>query len=1035
MKKNKSFLNGILLSSVLILLLTLSITENTFQKAFNGKLQQAAAINSVSVENIYNISPSKDVPGMFDFNYAFEKTPSFKKGEKAFDLPIAIFDDEKARAILEKEYGMSYVDFGPIRDAWNYPVKPNAFMKADEKKESTKKQSFLNSLKTNKAFAMDEDTDNPGVYNCRANTSVTGYFKAYFEDVALGTNIGYDDPTYGEGRREEVCRVLEDMSVLLMINGTNTQPDILFMRSDISLPQGALAGASSYSGYYSLNPDNGSLHKHILTREDPTPTPGNFDALVITNFNGVNWDVDSSLNSSTYDMYSVMWHEMLHALGFENKLSVIPPGQEFELPYTTLDYFSYKDNSLLNSFINHVTKLLNVPVGVPSPWFLTNQVVYQGVKNIVGANPDEVRSVYSPSSWQQGSSLSHFDMNRDGQTYVMHPSIGTNTEREIHQGEKEVLCHLGYMVSSITPCQYATPVAVDDLITFDGVNPVCVDPIANDPFMLVGNMYLYDIFESNVYPGDSFEYYSSIDCTGLSTSEPYNRRSILFTPGESTEPRDIVYRMYSSTGNRVSFPANIHLGYLQTCDQVTTDPDEYICNGGFDAVIPSPHNSSFAQIYCIEWGQQNYSDYGGEALNLCQFFNTPDVVLHDSFSGYGSYTAPAPEGTDFPYLRGIINSASETPIMKLKEPLVSGNSYKLSFDFASKTSAIDISKIKFALLLDASTGNPLVQIPEPHQMIFNQTGSSVSPQEWYSFEETFTADESYEYVIFYVEDEGSIGVNWILFDNISIRPADAPPPPPNLTGSITGTIYQDLNQNGLQSSNESSLSGISVSLFEQGNNTPLQTVTSQNIPNLGKYTFNNLPDGTYYVALQGEDIYPSITEPQTNNLLSGYSHARQVTVSNGQISENNNFGVGLNNASTNIGIKKDLIDSQISLFDRYITWRVLVYNTGPGLGTNIRIGDILPEDINYHIQNSQNNNITYNQNEGVITVTSLEPNTYTYVDITTRVPKRACGRKTNVATLISLDQDDTNSQDNSASKTFVLDPCPKPGGDFPAVVK
>jgi hypothetical protein len=118
---------------------------------------------------------------------------------------------------------------------------------------------------------------------------------------------------------------------------------------------------------------------------------------------------------------------------------------------------------------------------------------------------------------------------------------------------------------------------------------------------------------------------------------------------------------------------------------------------------------------------------------------------------------------------------------------------------------------------------------------------------------------------------GTAGMGYlsVVMDNFSIKPV--------YTNSVSGTVYYDQNVNGSLDTNELGLNGVQVKLFSQGSTIALQTVTTQNVPHLGEYSFANIPDGTYTVALVGENLYSQITEPVTNNptLISGYTHAKQ----------------------------------------------------------------------------------------------------------------------------------------------------------------
>jgi uncharacterized repeat protein (TIGR01451 family) len=1043
MKKYK--LSNDFLISATLLFISFFIVQGVALPSMYANNQTAIVIKSFTSpynSNIYNIKPSKETVGAYTFNYNYAKVSSNQK-DTAFDAPIIPFDQKKAGVSSGFEVG--------VRDAWNYPVQENIYMslkeepKAQELPSKEKKETPSVSGTKN----LDADTNNLGVYNCRADTSVTGYFKAYFEDVALSTGVGYADPVYGPNRRAEACQVLQDISELIKLNTLTVTPDIIFMANQ-NIPPGALAAASTY--FQPKNPiiaNDGMLHDYILSGQDPSPTLGQFDALVITNFSGVAWDVDSTLNGNTYNFYSVIYHEMMHALGFRGLLPAVISQTNIPQIHTTFDTFTYKDNTLNNPFINATTSNLEVATGAPSPWFTTNNVVYRGVKNIVNATPDNTDPIYSPSSWQQGSSLSHFDMTRaPGEVFVMNPSIPTNTIRPIHDDEKDVLCQLGYMVDGVSGCEVPGPWAVDDLV--DTSSPVtCVSFLANDITLSNENLSVntFDIILTQT--GDTINFKDVNDCSNGNSVQALASRSfwLYLDANNLQEDRLMKYSIKNSISNRTSNEAIIINTPIDNSCQNTPE-NQFICNGDFEeGTFVEPVSQNYGQLlinvcpsnvipWCNFWGSVDIFDRSLGFLNPWQGLAGPDT--HNG----------VPNNR---YLGGAGSSDHvESAFAKTKTNLSAGD-YTLSFYALNRYTVgapVDIY-ITDTLPISSSLISP-VYTPltnDIHLQVDLEASNFNNLDNWHQYFSNFSilnSDINYKYVLFVYHQR------WLM-DDVSLTRV-----PSQTFGKITGTTYQDLNQNGSQQTAvEPGLPGLQIGLFQSGSQTPIQTTTTEGILNQGKYTFSDLAGGTYYTALMGESNIPLITEPQTStDPLTNYNHVHTVTVTNGQISSNNNFGIGLQGESipgctnpistnynplatvddgscvydnrTDIRIKKTLVDETLSIIDRDIVWRVTVTNLGLNNATNILVKDGMPTDFIYNGYYTPSGIFTVNSdNVGTYNIPYLAAGQSTYVDIKMKVPNsyKVCGVKTNVAQLVSLDQYDSDASNNTGQSSIKLKAC------------
>jgi hypothetical protein len=908
--------------------------------SIDGNALKASVLSAFSQnKNPYNIAPSKTIPGTFTFNYQYAKVKP-KKGQANFDLPIVPFDDAVAQQALGEA-----TNFGPYRDDWNYPVGENAYMRI-AKGISPKKVGVLD---TKIAYASDPGSV-PGLVNCRANTSVTGFFEAYFEDVAADTNVGYDDPLKGAARRDTACQVLQDIATLIKLDQTNVTPDILFAVNPGNMPAGALAAATAYSGYYNFmtGPDNGSLHKHIISHIDPTPGLGNFDALVLTNFNGVSWDVDSSLSTATYSFRTVITHEVLHALGFRGLLPAVIPSTNIPYRHTTLDLNTYTNTSLTNRFFNGTNGLLQVPLGAPSSWFVNTTDVYQGIKNTVGATVDGIRPVYSPASWQQGSSLSHFDMSRaGGKTYIMNPSISTNTPRTIHDDEKEVLCHEGYQVFGMIGCEQPTPLAADDQAILSGTQ-MCLQPLSNDTIFTTGTLALDTVTQVLSQPGDTITYFTSGDCTAGSQTTPANARSIKIVFGSSTAQRMMQYTNKDASSGRISNPATITLDPVLSCDDTynfLTQWGSYGSgNGQMSWSTTSLETDSLANVYIADNGNSRVQKFDQNGNYVAQLpgsggvtIDADDAIFIPSpLSGYISKYAPT--GTLIAQLgSGLLNGRGlgfdtlgniyvneYTRIQKLNSswvPSIQFGQFTTGYDMAVN-SAGDIYVPDTAnrrVQKYNSSGNLVTQwgtygsangqFGAPYGIGLDSAGNVYVPDCVNNNIQKFDANGGFivkfgmghlscpfdvavdGYGNVYAANGYGYGANG---RSISKFATNCPTSPiPHGTARVSGKVYSDQNSNGSEDSGEVGINGVVVGLYPTGVSTPLQTVTTENIPHLGEYLFTNIPVGNYRVALVNESIFPDVTEPilNTTTILPGYNHARPASTTSNQTTTGMNFGV------------------------------------------------------------------------------------------------------------------------------------------------
>lgn len=785
------------------------------------------------------------------------------------------------------------------------------------------KTSFLKSIldfliPSAMADDFDFDPQIPGLVNCRdsipgPNDPELGYFKVYFQDIAENSGTGYDEQNFGYGRVDAVCEVLKYVATIIKLDQTpNLFPDIYFARNWPESYGLALGTASPYFGLYqsASGVDNGTLHRHIISRINPTPEIGDFDAIIHTNW-AYPFSVDSptqpQLNSGNYDFKTVMLHEVLHALGFASRLQSVV--YETGVPYrhNLWDENLYSPSSSYFLLSQPLSPLLQAPVGAPSHWFVNNVSNYNGRKNYVNAPLDGARPLFTPNPYQIGSSLSHFDMSRLPQNstdvYVMNPSLPNGVARLMHTHEKEVLCHLGYQVVGMAGCAQPTPVAMDDVGTITATT-TCIDFASNDISYSGGTLTLESLQvlspSANFLTMSPIIYYQSPGCVGtsyssFSSSTPSIRSLRVATPTQSVSIVMMKYRVKDSVSNRISEPAFINFS------RCTSAQDEYVCNGDFEMGGPIPGLHAFGSPNLPFWQKA---------------LGTPDLVTKNAPGSHNQLNLPFPAtggGLDMVdngsfaarlAQHGLYTTVNDEKITtKLKAPLSIGQCYKISVDvgmtgintnygstynilgsFSSTNMALDWSS--------QAESNPIVEgaVHVLNQPINVSVGGALL---WQNGLRYFSPSQAFEFLTihaprpYYISGKGEFYFDTMV-DNVSVKKVASSF---CSTNSISGVVYNDLNNNGVINIGENVVEDVRVALLNSQTGEVIDwTETDLN----GVYKFYSLPASSYYyVALMDESIFQSISEPGMNNLLSTYQHVRSVSFANGGIVTGENFGIFL----------------------------------------------------------------------------------------------------------------------------------------------
>ena len=290
--------------------------------------------------------------------------------------------------------------------------------------------------------------------------SPEGLFAVYLTDDTQSPppiGVGFSSNT---AARNTVAQIFADLEQLIIEN-TTTSPiePVKFELKSASFNSGTLASASSYYDFNGVPAGTiikGDVWNAINTGSN---VADEWDGVINVNFfHPWRTDVNPTSSQTGYDMYSVLLHEIMHAMGFASGIG------SNGLPKNNFSYLSYDQlihtttgTSLVDASGNFNSSLLStITTGCPT----------------ANAGPlrlgEDDRIVHSPSTFSDGSSLSHIDVGNDCNfplsDYIMTPSVAINTPRRLHQHEFGLLCELDYGLSTTfghnNIIQFANPAIV-----------------------------------------------------------------------------------------------------------------------------------------------------------------------------------------------------------------------------------------------------------------------------------------------------------------------------------------------------------------------------------------------------------------------------------------------------------------------------------------------------------------------------------------------------------------------------------------------
>ncbi len=245
-----------------------------------------------------------------------------------------------------------------------------------------------------------------------ANANIT--FQFNYLDAA---GSGFNDAADGATRRATLEDAASKFSSMFGTHFSNSGTVMMDVTSTNNPASSALASAGS-EGYLGTSAPGFNMNDVIRYKlQTGTDLNGSMaDGVVNVNFANT-WDYSygTGTSSSGYDFYSVVYHELTHAVGFSSGISGTPNSNGFYDPVGTGVNWGVFDQFITdkdgNRVINPSTYLINEAlwsdIKTRSIQADGEQGIYFSGSFAMAANGGKAVPIYSNNPWEDGSSGSH----------------------------------------------------------------------------------------------------------------------------------------------------------------------------------------------------------------------------------------------------------------------------------------------------------------------------------------------------------------------------------------------------------------------------------------------------------------------------------------------------------------------------------------------------------------------------------------------------------------------------------------------------
>jgi hypothetical protein len=270
-----------------------------------------------------------------------------------------------------------------------------------------------------------------------------------------GAGTGFNDATQGASRQNALNTAATMFSSMFGTYFSNSGAVVLDATASNNPMSGNLASAGSQLTLAGGAPSGFNIGEVVKTKlQSGTDLNGaSADGSVNVNF-GQTWQLDpnAAVGGSQFDFYSTMFHEFTHALGFASLINEDGTGLFSGNHWGRFDQFLTDKNS--NAVITAGTFATNsiwttASVGGTSP----GAGLFFNGTNAVAANSGQLVGLYSPTSWNDGSSASHIDTDNAAYSGLMmlHAVSAGTAARTYSAIEVGMMQDLGYTLAATVP--------------------------------------------------------------------------------------------------------------------------------------------------------------------------------------------------------------------------------------------------------------------------------------------------------------------------------------------------------------------------------------------------------------------------------------------------------------------------------------------------------------------------------------------------------------------------------------------------------